>query len=148
MVILYLEISCVLWANYSEKSSILLVSNNFLLFQLLWEKMLKMQQMQTVGQVVEVEESAGFGPSSMTSSSSQARLDRSDALRLSGSNLHSSQKLIRDLYHRMVTLEQKMRHLEISNEVVRKSVWGKADICSSGQPFEASRGKNTKLTKI
>ena len=78
-----------------------------------------MQQMQTVGQVAEVEDIATCGPSSMTSSTSQARLDRSDALRLSGSNLHSSQKLIRDLYHRMVTLEQKMRQLEISNEVVR-----------------------------
>ena len=41
-----------------------------------------------------------------------------DALRLSGSNLHNNQKLIRDLFHRMVTLEQKIRHLEISNEIV------------------------------
>jgi len=82
--------------------------------------MLKMQQMQTVGHVTnDVEDGAVYGPSSMTPSSPQAKLDRSDALRLSGSNLHSSQKLIRDLYHRMVTLEQKMRHMEISNEVVR-----------------------------
>jgi hypothetical protein len=51
---------------------------------------------------------------------SQGRLDRCDALRLSGSNLHSTQKLLRDLFHRMVTLEQKMRQLEISNEQVKQ----------------------------
>jgi hypothetical protein len=64
----------------------------------------------------------GSSPTSLTGATSD-RLDRSDALRLSGSNLHSTQKLIRDLFQRMITLEQKMRQVEISNDQVEILLW-------------------------
>ena len=82
-----------------------------------------MQQQQSVTNLSESDDMTSSGSVSLNASmqgQDQRLLDRSDALRLSGSNLHSSQKLLRDLFHRMVTLEQKMRQLEISNDQVRE----------------------------
>ena len=80
-----------------------------------------MQQLQSVTHLSESDDVTSSGSASLNTAmqgQDQRLLDRSDALRLSGSNLHSNQKLLRDLFHRLVTLEQKMRQLEISNDQV------------------------------
>ena len=45
-----------------------------------------------------------------------------DPLRMSGSNLHSTQRLLKDLFHRVVSLEQKNRQMEILNVNMREQV--------------------------
>ena len=45
-----------------------------------------------------------------------------DPLRMSGSNLHSTQRLLKDLFHRVVALEQKNRQMEILNVNMREQV--------------------------
>ena len=45
-----------------------------------------------------------------------------DALRMSGSNLHSTQRLLKDLFHRVVALEQKNRQMEILNVNMRGQI--------------------------
>ena len=45
-----------------------------------------------------------------------------DPLRMSGSNLHSTQRLLKDLFHRVVALEQKNRQMEILNVTMREQI--------------------------
>ena len=45
-----------------------------------------------------------------------------DPLRMSGSNLHSTQRLLKDLFHRVVALEQKNRQIEILNVNMRGQI--------------------------
>ena len=45
-----------------------------------------------------------------------------DPLRMSGSNLHSTQRLLKDLFHRVVALEQKNRQIEILNVNIREQI--------------------------
>merc|ERR1712061_739558 len=45
-----------------------------------------------------------------------------DPLRMSGSNLHSTQRLLKDLFHRVVALEQKNRQMEILNVNFREQI--------------------------
>ena len=45
-----------------------------------------------------------------------------DTLRMSGSNIHSTQRLLKDLFHRVVALEQKNRQMEILNVNVRNQI--------------------------
>ena len=45
-----------------------------------------------------------------------------DPLRMSGSNLHSTQRLLKDLFHRVVALEQKNRQIEILNVNMRAQI--------------------------
>ena len=45
-----------------------------------------------------------------------------DPLRMSGSNLYSTQRLLKDLFHRVVALEQKNRQIEILNVTMREQI--------------------------
>ena len=45
-----------------------------------------------------------------------------DTLRMSGSNIHSTQRLLKDLFHRVVALEQKNRQMEILNVNMRSQI--------------------------
>ena len=81
--------------------------------QLLCEKLLKLQQMQSVS-ACDDSDLAERETESLSESGDQLR--RLDGVRLSGSNMQATQKLLKDLYQRVVQLEQKNRKLEIVNE--------------------------------
>lgn len=96
--------------------------------QILWECILKLKQTdRAMGNSSLDEESgnpaalvaaAGAGAlASRSGSSSPVAIGRrDDALRMSGSNLHSTQQHLKDLFRRVVVLEQKNRQLEILNQ--------------------------------
>ena len=60
-------------------------------------------------------------PNHETATPNTATMSR-DPLRMSGSNLHSTQRLLKDLFHRVVSLEQKNRQMEILNVNMREQV--------------------------
>lgn len=78
--------------------------------QLLADKLNKLQQIQQVGTFVDPEDD--HNPSSLPSSPVPA-LSREQGIRFSGSNLHNNGKLLRELYQRIVQLEQKNCQQEI-----------------------------------
>jgi len=80
--------------------------------QLLAEKVAKVQQMQQAEQVINTAEETNQ-PSSSLPSSPRLNRDHQDVLRMSGSNIHSQSRLIRELYQRVVSLEQKTCQQEI-----------------------------------
>jgi len=82
--------------------------------QLLAEKLAKVQQMQQAENVLtnsNLEETSQ--PSNSLPSSPRLTRDHQDVLRMSGSNMHSQSRLIRELYQRVVSLEQKTCQQEI-----------------------------------
>jgi hypothetical protein len=89
--------------------------------QLINEKLMKIQQSQIASLHTEeghlVQERSR---SESTSTGTNGLLPRDDQLRLSGSNVHGTQKLLKDLYQRMVTLEQRNCHQAITNEYTRQ----------------------------
>jgi hypothetical protein len=92
--------------------------------QLLAEKLAKVQQMQQAEQVLssssQVQED--LQPSSSLPSSPRLSRDHQDGLRMSGSNMHSQSRLIRELYQRVVSLEQKNCQQEIKINQLEQQV--------------------------
>eukprot|EP00092_Neocalanus_flemingeri_P012024 GFUD01012961.1.p1 GENE.GFUD01012961.1~~GFUD01012961.1.p1 ORF type:complete len:456 (+),score=126.82 GFUD01012961.1:78-1445(+) len=94
--------------------------------QLLAEKLAKVQQIQQAGQVLEhstshqsVEESQ---PCSSLPTSPQLSREHQSVLRMSGSNMHSQSRLIKELYQRVVSLEQKSCQQEIRMEQLEQQL--------------------------
>lgn len=88
--------------------------------QLLCEKLLKLQQMQSVS--ASDDSDLAERETESLSESSGDQLIRLDGVRLSGSNMQATQKLLKELYQRVVQLEQKNRKLEIVNEQLNKKL--------------------------
>ena len=80
---------------------------------LIMEKFLKMDQAQTAASscIIPSEEMIDSGPDSMPEGG--GGIQRAESVRLSGSNIQSTQKLMRDLFQRVVQLEQKNCQQEI-----------------------------------
>jgi TNF receptor-associated factor 6 len=79
--------------------------------QLLADKMAKLQQLQSAEEIADCAVAeASCSPGSLPGSPS---MERGQPVRLSGSNLHSSSKLLRELYQRVVGLEQRNCQQEI-----------------------------------
>ena len=93
--------------------------------QLLWEWLLKLQQIQS-SQVTTMRERtnsfAGSPPSDSSTSETRSISARDDVLRMSGSNIHSTQRHMKDLFHRVVSLEQKHRQIELLNQNLRGQI--------------------------
>lgn len=89
--------------------------------QLLCDKLLKLHQIQSSSIVahhteVAAETNGDSGAESLPGSSPETGLTRASDIRLSGSNSQSVQKLLKDLFQRVVQLEQRNCQLEISND--------------------------------
>lgn len=94
--------------------------------KLLAEKLSKLQQSHHAQAVVS-QQTDQEEEQTNTSLPSSPRMRRDQSVRLSGSNLHSNTKLIREMYQRIVTLEQKNCQQEInlsqlSQQLARASV--------------------------
>lgn len=78
--------------------------------QLLADKMAKVQQIKSAEEIAECALEESEGSSSLPGSPS---LQREHRMRLSGSNLHNNSRLLRELYQRVVSLEQRNCQQEI-----------------------------------
>jgi len=94
--------------------------------QLLAEKLAKLQQLQQAGQVLtdSTSDQQDSQPCNSLPSSPQLSRDHHNqgGLRMSGSNIHTQSKLIRELYQRIVSLEQKSCQQEIKIEQLEQQM--------------------------
>lgn len=109
--------------------------------QLLCDKLMKLHQIQSSSvvcdqQVVEAQANGHSGPESLPG---EEPLMRSTEMRLSGSNFQAIQKLLKDVFQRVVQLEQRNCQLEIANEQLNQRLASVLNLKAESQLEEMGR---------